>query len=217
MYRTKHNEQHDLQVLHDLIRHYPLGAWLTSCDHNGLRVEHIPFLLDTQQGEFGTLRGHVARGNDIWKQLTESRNSMVIFQGCDAYISPSWYPSKQLEGKAVPTWNYVVVHAHGQARLIDDRAWLLAHVNELTATHEADQSPPWQIADAPVDYIDRLVGAIVGIEIPISELMGKWKVSQNRTTEDKLGIVEGLLARGDARSMEMAGLVKQFGGLTALK
>jgi transcriptional regulator len=130
-----------------------------------------------------------------------------MFQGPDAYISPSWYPSKHAHGKAVPTWNYAVVHAHGMPLVIQDRPWLLDHINRLTDLHESGQLLPWKVSDAPGEFIDQMVERIVGIEIPISRIVGKWKVSQNRSTADRLGVVAGLLGKGDARSKEMADLV----------
>src|SRR5262245_60073347 len=151
--------------------------------------------------------GHVARANEAWQRFSKSVPSVVIFQGAESYITPSWYPSKHAHGKAVPTWNYAVVHAHGLPVVIEDKAWLLSHVNQLTDLHEADQALPWKVSDAPPDYIDRLISAIVGIEIPISKLAGKWKVSQNRSESDKLGVAAGLLARGNPQSNEMAALI----------
>lgn len=206
MYVPKHHEELDIPVLHALIRSQPLGAWVTQCDES-LLANHIPFLLDQTRGEYGILVGHVARANPAWHSFSKSVNSVVIFQGPQTYITPSWYPSKHAHGKAVPTWNYAVVHAHGAPRAIEDRDWLLRHVNALTDVHEAGQALPWKVSDAPIDFTDRLLQSIVGIEIPIGKLVGKWKISQNRPEPDKLGIVAGLLARQDARSKEMAILV----------
>jgi transcriptional regulator len=132
-----------------------------------------------------------------------------VFQGAETYISPSWYPSKHAHGKAVPTWNYAVVHAHGLPHVIEDRDWLLAHINQLTDANEAAQANPWKVSDAPQDFTDRMLQAIVGLEIPIEKLVGKWKVSQNRPEPDKLGVVAGLLARNDSASREMASLVRR--------
>lgn len=212
MYTPKQHEETDLAVLHALIAAHPLGAWVTTANGE-LFANHIPFLLDRTRGKFGTLVGHVARGNDVWKLFAEEINSVVIFQGSESYITPSWYPSKHQGGKAVPTWNYAVVHAHGRARTIEDRTWLLDHITALTDLHEADQALPWKVSDAPADYIERMLGAIVGIEIPIDQLAGKWKVSQNRPLPDKLGVIGGLLQRDDARSKEMAALVSRHGNV----
>ena len=149
----------------------------------------------------------------MWQSMSSTVNSVVIFQGAETYITPSWYPSKHAHGKAVPTWNYAVVHAHGLPRVIEDREWLLAHLNQLTDVHEADQALPWKVSDAPQEFTDRLLQNIVGIEIPIARLVGKWKVSQNRPEPDKLGVVAGLLARNDEQAMEMASLVNRHTSL----
>lgn len=208
MYVPKYHEETDLAVLHGLVKAHPFGAWVTLGDGE-LIANHIPFLLDPDRGAYGTLIGHVAKANRVWKSLSTSINSIVVFQGAETYISPSWYPSKHTHGKAVPTWNYAVVHAHGLPRVIEDPKWLLAHVGQLTDLHEAGHSLPWKVSDAPQDFTEQLLRAIVGIEIPIERLVGKWKVSQNRPEADKLGVVAGLLGRNDAESSEMAALVNQ--------
>jgi len=155
------------------------------------------------------LAGHVARANPIWKSFSKDVASVIVFQGPQTYITPSWYPSKQAHGKAVPTWNYAVVHAHGLPRAVEDADWLIQHVRQLSDLHESEQAVPWSVSDAPPDYIDTMVKAIVGIEISISTLAGKWKVSQNRPLPDKLGTIAGLHGRGDAASREMAVLVQK--------
>lgn len=206
MYVPKHFEESDRRVLQALIRSHPLGTWVTQSDGE-LLANHIPFHFDASRGEHGTLVGHVARANPVWQSFSSTVNSVIVFQGPESYITPSWYPSKQAHGKAVPTWNYAVVHAHGMPRAIEDPTWLLQHVSQLTAVHESDQALPWKVLDAPQEFIDRLLQAIVGIEIPITRLVGKWKVSQNRPEPDRLGVVAGLSAREDAASKEMASLV----------
>lgn len=208
MYIPKHHEETDICILQSLIRTHPLGAWATQGDGE-LIVNHIPFLIDTSRGELGTLVGHVARANNVWQFFSRTVPSVVIFQGAESYITPSWYPSKHIHGKAVPTWNYVVVHAHGLPVVIEDKAWLLKHLNELTDTHEANQALPWKVSDAPAEFTGRMVERIVGIEIPITRLVGKWKVSQNRSDSDKLGVVAGLLEKDDPQSRNMAILVKE--------
>ena len=212
MYIPKHHEETDTSILHALIQAHPLGGWVTQGDGE-LIANHVPFLLDSTRGEYGTLVGHVARANPVWQSMSSTVNSVVIFQGAETYITPSWYPSKHAHGKAVPTWNYAVVHAHGLPRVIEDREWLLAHLNQLTDVHEADQALPWKVSDAPQEFTDRLLQNIVGIEIPIARLVGKWKVSQNRPEPDKLGVVAGLLARNDEQAMEMASLVNRHTSL----
>ena len=176
---------------------------------SGLLVNHIPFLLSATDATHGTLMGHVARANPVWQSFSATEPSVVIFQGAESYISPSWYASKLEHGKVVPTWNYAVVHAHGMPRAIEDRDWILNHVTRLSAEQESQQPLPWRVDDAPRDYIDKLLGAIVGIEIPVQALSGKWKVSQNRPLLDRQGVIAGLQAQDDARSKEMAGLIPQ--------
>jgi transcriptional regulator len=208
MYVPRHHEETDAGVLRALIRDHPLGTWVTLGDGE-LIANHIPFLLDAARGAHGTLLAHVARANPVWRSFSTTVESLVSFQGAQAYISPSWYPSKQAHGKAVPTWNYAVVHAHGMPRAIEDAGWLFAHVNALTNTQEAARAVPWKVADAPRDYVDRLLESIVGIEIPIARVVGKWKVSQNRPEADKLGVIDALTEHGDDVSRQMAALVRR--------
>lgn len=206
MYLPEHFAETDPRVLHALIDAHPLGAWVT-LGEGGLLVNHIPFLLDADRGPHGTLVGHVARANPVWRSFSSNVESVVVFQGAETYVTPSWYPSKRAHGKVVPTWNYAVVHAHGIPRAVDDPAWLLQLVTRLTERHEAGRPLPWKVSDAPADYTARLLESIVGIEIPIARLVGKWKVSQNRPAGDRLGVADGLLERGDAAAAEMAALV----------
>lgn len=212
MYVPKHHEETDISILHSLVRSHPLATWVTQGDGE-LLANHIPFLLDPTRGDLGTLVGHVAKANRVWQSFSTTVNSVLVFQGAETYITPSWYPSKHAHGKAVPTWNYAVVHAHGLPRVIEDRERMLQILNQLTDVHEADQALPWKVSDAPQEFIDQLLQSIVGIEIPIAKLVGKWKVSQNRPEADKLGVVAGLLARNDPQSKEMASLVNQHASL----
>lgn len=208
MYVPQHFEEQDLGVLHALMQAHPLGAWVTQADGE-LVVNHIPFLVEPAQGRYGTLIGHVARTNPVWKTFSREAASVVIFQGPQSYITPAWYPTRQAHGKAVPTWNYAVVHAHGVPRAIEDRDWLLERVTQLTDLQESKRAAPWRVSDAPLDYIDTMLKAIVGIEIPISAIVGKWKTSQNRPLPDKLEVIAGLHERGDENSREMAALVQR--------
>lgn len=207
MYIPTHFEETRTDVLHDLIRLHPLAA-LVTLGQAGLTVNHIPMLVNPAVGEFGMLVGHVARANPVWRDLSETSDSVAIFQGPQCYISPSWYPSKHSDGRVVPTWNYAVVHAHGVPRAKEDADWLLAHVTELSNHHELSQAAQWTVSDAPRAFVEQLLGAIVGIEIPISRIIGKWKVSQNRSAADQRGVVAALEARGDTESHAMAALVK---------
>jgi transcriptional regulator len=207
MYLPKHFEETRVQVLHDLIGAHPLGA-LVAMTSAGLEANHIPFEVDPEPAPFGTLRGHIARANPLWRDVSRDVEALVIFQGPGLYVSPSWYPTKQETAKVVPTWNYAVVHAYGAVRFIDDRDWLRAFVTKLTARHEAPRSDPWKVTDAPADYVDQMLGAIIGLEIPITRLVGKWKVSQNRPAQDRDGVVEGLLREGGSDAAGMAELVR---------
>jgi transcriptional regulator len=188
MYQPAHAQfiERRADRLHQLLREYPFGTLVTQTER-GVEANHVPFLLDDSQRK---LTAHVPRANPVWKDLGHS--VLVIFQGPNAYISPSWYVSKQMHGKAVPTWNYAVVHLRGVARAIEDRHWLRSHLEELTETHERRLDHPWAVADAPADYIDKLLGAIVGIEIEISQMEGKFKLGQNRSQDDQQSVVREL-------------------------
>ena len=208
MYIPKCHEQADVGAIHDFMEGNPLGAWVCP-GIDGLIANHIPFLLDKSRGKFGTLLGHVARANPVWQQFLEGKQSVVVFQGPQAYISPGWYPSKSEHGMVVPTWNYAVAHAHGTPSVVHDAAWLLDVLSRLTTAHEALQRLPWKVSDAPRDFIDKLLGAVVGIEIPIDSLSGKLKASQDEALQDRLGTVEGLRAEGSSSASTMALLVQQ--------
>jgi transcriptional regulator len=205
MYTPTPNEETRVEVMHALVRAHPLGTW-TLLAADDLLTNHVPFLLDAERGPFGTLVGHVARANPVWRSPPSAVRSVVSFQGPQAYVTPSWYASKREHGKTVPTWNYAVVHARGVPSFIEDRDWLLAHVSSLTDVHEAAEAAPWAVTDAPAEYTERMLGAIVGVEIPIERLMGKWKTSQNRPHADKEGVVAGLEGRGDAASAALVAL-----------
>jgi transcriptional regulator len=195
-------------VLHGLISRFPL-ATLVAATPRGLDANHIPLVLDDARGERGTLRGHVAHANPFWREIEAGSAVLAIFQGDDRYISPSWYPTKRENGKVVPTWNYAVVHARGRIEWHHDPAWLRGLVETLTDLHESANAEPWRVADAPPEFIDGLLRGIVGFEIPIASLEGKWKVSQNRTAADRAAVVAELRARGDAASLAMAELIAE--------
>ncbi|AIY39921.1 FMN-binding negative transcriptional regulator [Collimonas arenae] len=207
MYIPKHFDEPRVDVLHDLIRARPLST-LVTLSPDGLNANHIPLLLSTEPAPFGTLRGHVARANPVWQNFTKEIEVLAIFQGADAYITPSWYATKAETGKVVPTWNYAVAHAYGTLRPIDDAAWLRAHLEMLTAHNEAAFEQPWHVSDAPRDYTDKLITAIVGIEIVITRLSGKWKVSQNQPEKNQATVIEGLRARESQEFLDMAALVE---------
>jgi len=213
MYLPKHFEETHVPILHDLIRAYPLGA-LVVLTARGLEANHIPFEVDPDPLPFGTLRGHIARANPLWRERSRDVEALVIFQGVSAYVSPAWYQTKRETGRVVPTWNYAVVHAHGAPRFIDDRAWLRAFVEQLTNRHEAARPDRWKITDAPPEYIEQQLGAIIGLEIPITRLIGKWKLSQNRPAPDRAGVVEGLSREGGHAGATMSQLMRQSSGPT---
>jgi transcriptional regulator len=208
MYLPKHFEERRVEVLHELIRTHPLGA-LVVLTPGGLVANHVPLEIEPDPAPFGTLRGHIARANPVWRECARDVEALAIFQGPDTYVSPSWYPTKRETAKVVPTWNYAVVHAHGAVRFVDDRAWLGALVARLTDRHEAGRRDPWQVSDAPTDYVKAQLGAIVGLEMPITRLVGKWKVSQNRPAQDRAGVVEGLVQEGGESAAAMADLVRR--------
>lgn len=208
MYVPTHFDELRLEVLHDLVRSHPLATFITQVD-NEIVVNHIPFFLKTSGDDTGVLHAHIPRANFIWEQFG-GQEAVSVFQGPESYVSPSWYPSKHEHGKVVPTWNYVVVHAHGRPTAIHDPEWLMAHLQDLTNQHEGGQTLPWKVSDAPENFTEKLVGMLVGIEIPISSLIGKWKVSQNRPVGDQLGVAAGLRSRGDENSLAMEKLVLQY-------
>ena len=214
MYLPSHFAETRVDVMHAAIRAQPLGLLITLADA-GLQANPIPFLVDAGPTPWGTLRGHVARANPLWREARADVEALVVFHGPQAYISPALYPTKAATGKVVPTWNYVTVQARGRLRAMDDAKWVRGIVERLTMTHEAARAVPWAVSDAPDDYIGTMLRAIVGIEIELTALQGKWKVSQNRNEADRQGVAYGLgqqaQARGDAQALAMAKLVAGSG------
>lgn len=206
MYIRRQHQLTDQEALFSLIEANALGTWVCY-GSSGLIANHIPFFLDRNQGPFGTLKGHVARANPLWRELDATVPSVVTFQGPQAYISPGWYPGKKEHGMVVPTWNYAVAHAHGTGRAIEDPEWLRSMLDQLTGAQEAGQPEPWQVNDAPPSYIDKRLRAIVGIEIPIDRLEGKLKASQEETPDDRAGIEDGLRKEPCDETGRMADLV----------
>lgn len=209
MYIPKHFEEPRIEVMHELMRVHPL-ATLVTLSSNGLNANHIPLYLTDDSSPFGTLQGHLARSNSMWSDFATDVEALAIFQGPDAYITPSWYATKKETGKAVPTWNYAVVHACGPLRIIDDTSWVRAHLDTLTAHHEADFPEPWAVSDAPHDFTEKLIEAVVGIEIAVTRLSGKWKVSQNQPPQNQAGVIQGLSASGARDAAPMAALVETW-------
>jgi transcriptional regulator len=209
MYRPSAFREDRLQVLHALMRAHPL-AQLVTAGAGGLMANPLPFLINSGASEKGTLRGHMARANNQLPMLRGGTEVLVIFQGPEAYVSPSWYASKDEGGKVVPTWNYVTVHAWGTPRIIEDAGWLHRQLVDLTTMQEQGRPEPWAVADAPQPFIAAQMKAIIGLEIPIARIEGKWKVSQNRSDSDRRGVVEGLRNEG-AKGEAMAELVADGG------
>ena len=205
MYIPKSVQQTDPNELHKLIRERPLAALVVNTG-SGLTANHLPLHLIQDGSSLGLLQGHIARANPLWRECPADSPVLAIFQGPDAYVSPNWYPTKQEHGKVVPTWNYVAVHAVGKIRFIDEPGWKLDFLQRLTAHHESTQQNPWSVTDAPTDFTEKMLGAIVGLEVLIDDLQGKWKASQNQPKQNRLGVVNGL-AGGDGDAPAMAELM----------
>jgi transcriptional regulator len=212
MYQVPQFREDDIGVMHAFVRAHPLGL-LISSGPDGILANPIPFILHADEGERGMLRCHLSRGNPQGPALRENSDALIVFQGTQGYITPSWYPAKAEHGKVVPTWNYSMIQVRGAATLVDDPAWLLANVSALTAQHEGKRPAPWSVSDAPETFIASQLKGIIGIEIPIATIEGKFKASQNRAVPDRAGVAEGLLADGDASSLAMREMVKTRGGV----
>lgn len=204
MYLPPAFQEDRLEVKHGLIRAFPLGLLITAGE-GGPAADLIPFMLYPEEGAHGTLRAHVARANPLWKTV-EQGTCLIVFQGPEAYISPTWYETKRATHKVVPTWNYATVQVRGAARVIEDAAWLRRQLDDLTASQEGRMPRPWKPGDAPADFLAATMKGIVGIEIAIGDIAGKWKVSQNRSAADRQGVVDGLLEQ-QPPAAEMAALV----------
>jgi transcriptional regulator len=211
VYQVPHFKEESLEVMRALMRAHPLGM-LISQGPDGILANPIPFLL-YEEGEKGTLRCHLSRGNPQWQALAQNPEALIVFQGAEHYITPSWYPQKAIDHKVVPTWNYAIVQARGPAKIVDDPAWLLANVAALADAHEGKRQQPWSVSDAPEKFIAGQLKGIVGIEIAIARLEGKFKASQNRPVPDRAGVAAGLATEGDTHALEMRELVKERGGV----
>lgn len=210
MYQPPAFREDRLDVQQALIRAHPLGT-LVTLGSGELTANLIPFLLDESRGELGILQGHLARGNEQWRHFDSAVEALVIFQGAESYITPSWYATKRKTGKVVPTWNYAVVQVFGPLTVIEDRDWLAGQVAALTSRHESARTEPWAISDAPAAFVEAQLKGIVGIEIPITRIEGKWKVSQNRPEDDRQGVAEGLRSSDSDGDREMGELVAECG------
>ena len=213
MYQPPLFKEERLDIMHGLMHAHPFGLIVSVAPDGEPVANAIPLLLDEAAGEKGTLRGHLARANPQWKLLAETGRALVVFQGPYSYVTPSWYESKKEHGKVVPTWNYVIVQARGAVTIQEDAGWLRMHVAALSDAHEAGRADPWAVSDAPDAFIASQVKGIVGFEIEIATLEGKWKVSQNRPVPDRVGVAEGLMADDPGGNAAMAALVRGYGGL----
>jgi len=196
VYVPQHFEENRVEELHRIINDHPLGTFVIN-GPNGLDANHLPFLLDRARGEYGYLLAHVARSNSVWTDVKDDDHALVMFRAADAYISPNWYPSTKESHRQVPTWNYQVVHVHGKIKIRDDKDFVRGVVARLTAVHEGRTGSvkPWKMTDSPKEFIDQMLAAVVGIEIAITRMAGKWKLGQNREDRDRLGAAEELRKR----------------------
>lgn len=211
MYEPPHFREDDPSVQHALIRAHPLGLLITSGDA-GPNANLLPFHLDASLSGKGTLQVHMAKANNQWREIEAGAPVLVVFQGTDAYVTPSWYATKKETAKVVPTWNYAVVQVRGRARVTHDADWLRRQIEALTGEHEAIREHAWAVGDAPDAYIASQIKGIVGVEIEIAEIHGKWKVSQNRTAADIAGVAQALADPADPHAnAEMGGLVRKYG------
>jgi transcriptional regulator len=206
LYLPAYFEEKRADVLHGLMRARPLATLVAVCD-SGIVANHIPVETLSEPAPYGLIRGHVARANPLWRTHRADSEALAIFQGPQAYISPSFYPSKKQTGEVVPTWDYAVVHAHGTLRFIQDTEWLRALVTRLTNAHEASRQAPWKIDDAPPPYIEKMLSMIVGFEFSVASLLGKWKLSQNHPAANRRGVVEGLRAAAGEQPAEVADML----------
>jgi transcriptional regulator len=204
MYAPSHFREERVPILQRAITDIAFGT-LIAAGKEGLEAHHLPLMLSPEPGPYGILTGHVARANPVWKNVGSGVQALAMFLGPQAYVSPSWYPTKKQTGKVVPTWNYVSVHAHGELEFFDDRPRLQKLVEHLTDKHERGRAAPWTVGDAPPDYVAKLLEAIVGFTLRITRLEGSWKLSQNRTQEDRAGVRQGL---ADDGSPEQAAVMK---------
>ena len=207
MYIPKQFEEVSVEVMHELIRAYPLATLVTHSS-SGLNANHIPLYLFESPAPYGALRGHIARANPLLGEIAEGMETLAIFHGPNSYITPTWYATKAETGRVVPTWNYAVVHAHGVLRAVDNASWLRAQLDALTDHNEASFPKPWAVSDAPQDHTEKIMAAIVGIEMVVIKLLGKWKVSQNQATKNQVSVIAGLKASGRPESQAMAALVE---------
>ncbi|MGA9039916.1 MAG: FMN-binding negative transcriptional regulator [Terriglobales bacterium] len=208
MYIPRHNEEKRVAVMQALMVAHPL-ATLVTLGANGLFASHIPMVFEADASEFGVLRGHVSRANAQWRDLNPTVDALAIFAGHQHYVTPNWYSENGEHAQQVPTWNYAVVHAYAPLKVIEDQHWLLRHVTSLTNIHEAPFPVPWKVSDASEEFIASQLKGIVGLELCIRRLEGKWKVSQNRTAREQQGVIDGLTELNTPESLAMRALVEE--------
>ena len=208
MYIPKHFQEHREENLIELIAQYPFAS-LVTYSKPGIEVNHLPFYLKKNKGK-NLLLAHIAKANPLWKTVQAGEESLIIFNGPNAYVSPNYYPSKLAHGRAVPTWNYVAVHVKGTMKFLHDNESKLTVVEHLTNLHESHQPKPWSVSDAPSMYIEKMLSAIVGLEIEIISMVGKWKVSQNQSLENQQGVISGLAATSTQQKANLASMMKVF-------
>jgi len=208
MYIPPHFEERRPEVLHALMRANPLATIITVTP-GGIVANHIPLHLYPDAPGGAVLRGHVARANPLWNDWVSGSEALAVFQGPDGYISPTWYPTKKEHGKVVPTWNYCAVHVYGVLQIHQDTDWIRAQVEALTAWQESASPQPWSVADAPHEYVEAMLKQIVGVEIAITRLYGKWKLSQNQPERNRAGVIEGLAERQDANAAQLRELMRE--------
>ena len=195
------------EVLQAAIAKYPLATLIT-VGSKGIDATHLPLLYRQIDGDTAVLRGHFARANSQWKEYLSDMEALAIFGGTQHYVTPVWYPSKREHGKVVPTWNYITVQVRGKLTFFEDAEWLRANVTALTEAQELASDHPWRVSDAPADFIEKQLGAIVGVELAIRQIEGKWKLSQNRTPSDQDGVIEGLEKLETDTAREMAKIMR---------
>jgi transcriptional regulator len=208
MYIPKRFLQDDINKLKGMMANHSFATFISK-NESGIEANHMPLILN-ESGQRDVLQGHIAKANPLWKSLKDKSEVLIIFNGPNCYISPNYYPTKKVNGKVVPTWNYVSVHVKGIVSFIHDEQWVLTMLNNLTDHYEANQSVPWSVNDAPQAYIDKMLSAIVGLEIEIVSITGKWKVSQDKTEVNQEGIIKGLSHEADSNAQNIATLVKEY-------
>ncbi|WP_086929513.1 FMN-binding negative transcriptional regulator [Agarilytica rhodophyticola] len=209
MHIPKKFRQQDMDLLKGVIREYPFATLITHSEH-GLNANHIPMLLSETSGGKDALHGHIARANPLWQEVPDQAEALVVFNGPHCYISPNHYPTKHETGKAVPTWNYIAVHVKGVISFVKEREWIHSMIDSLSREHERSEKQPWSVSDAPLDYIQKMLPAVVGIEISITSISGQWKLSQNQPEQNQTGVIKGLSAKESEQFQSMARLIQKY-------